>query len=219
MVTRIKVNRKNIEFQLAGGGFGAFGDTVGTPSVSTYVPKSEREKRLEKEIKDEKDSRRKRRLEGELADLRQMREREQALLEAQAAQAKILAEARERELRATSGSRFNLWFEPSVPPEVLTPDALKVVLSSYVDFAVDDPRSNQPTSGRRSTDRPAGFLAPSKGLSEQEVNDAYGEPKSRKVERLRDLTVVTACYDLEDGELLVTYVEGVLVRYSMASKR
>ena len=60
MVTAVRVKKKNIEFQLGGGGYGVFGDDSG----SVYVPtesKSRREKDLEKYIKDERDPDRRRR--------------------------------------------------------------------------------------------------------------------------------------------------------------
>ena len=60
MVTAVRVKKRNIEFQLGGGGYGVFSDDSG----SVYVPtesKSRREKDLEKEIRDERDSDRRRR--------------------------------------------------------------------------------------------------------------------------------------------------------------
>src|SRR5262245_34653783 len=49
MVTRVRLKEKLIEFQLGGGGYGTFGDDTGSVS-STSVPKSNREKDLEKAI-------------------------------------------------------------------------------------------------------------------------------------------------------------------------
>ena len=47
MITTIKVNKKNIEIHLGGGGYGTWGDDSGTVSP-TYVGKSKREQDLEK---------------------------------------------------------------------------------------------------------------------------------------------------------------------------
>ncbi len=72
MVTKIRVKDKLIEFQLAGGGYGTFGDDTGsvyTPSVS----KSNREKDLERLVKSETDAARRRQLQRELDDLRNER--------------------------------------------------------------------------------------------------------------------------------------------------
>lgn len=219
MVTLVKVNKKNIEFQLAGGGYGTAGDSVSTPSISTYVPKSEREKRLEDEVKNEKDPRQKKRLQDQLDDLRRERERETARLKAEAAQAEILAEAEERNIRLNSGSRFNLWFEDGVPAEALTPGAVKAALTDYVDFGTTDraghSTDNEDRQDKSGASRP---FALRKGVTEQEVNRAYGEPVNRRVEQMRNFSLVTATYETEDGELLAHFVEGVLVKYSISSK-
>ena len=69
MVTLVKVKKKNIEFHLGGGGSRG----VDVPYVSTYVPKSNREKRLEDEYDRETDPARKRRLNDDLEDERRRR--------------------------------------------------------------------------------------------------------------------------------------------------
>ncbi|MFB3902583.1 MAG: hypothetical protein ACE15E_03965 [Acidobacteriota bacterium] len=220
MVTLVKVNKRNIEFQLGGGGYGTAGDSVSRPSIDTYVPKSEREKRLENEVRDERDPRQKKRLQDQLDDLRREREREEARLKAEAAQAEILADAQERNLRLASGSRFNLWFEERVPAEALTPDAVKAALADYVDFGTEAVRGNRDDSSDSRSDEsgPARAFALRKGVTEQEVRRAYGEPRSRSVEQVKNLSLVTATYETEDGELVAYFVEGVLVKYSMSSK-
>ncbi|RPJ60433.1 MAG: hypothetical protein EHM23_10425 [Acidobacteria bacterium] len=219
MITLVKVNKKNIEFQLGGGGYGTAGDPVSTPSVSTYVPKSEREKRLEDDVRNEKDPRQKKRLQDQLDDLRREREREEARLKAEAAQAEILAEAQERNLRRTSGSRFNLWFADRVPAEALTPGAVNAALADYVDFNTEDSRGRDQDKYHSSVDPGASrTFVLRKGVTEQEVNRAYGQPISRNLEQLKTFSLVTATYATEDGELLAHFVEGVLVKYSMSSK-
>ena len=50
MITTIKVNKKNIEIHLGGGGYGTWGDDTGTVTPE-YVGKSRRESDLEKERK------------------------------------------------------------------------------------------------------------------------------------------------------------------------
>jgi len=220
MITLVKVNKKNIEFQLAGGGYGTAGDTVSSPSISTYVPKSEREKRLEDDVRNEKDPRQKKRLQDQLDDLRREREREEARLKAEAAQAEILAEAQERNMRLTSGSRFNLWFEDRVPAEALTPGAVQAALADYVDFDTEDFGARGSKSRDTSSDErgSSGAFVLRKGVTEQEVNRAYGQPVNRHVEQLKSFSLVTATYETGDGELLAHFVEGVLVKYSMSSK-
>src|SRR6185295_3360928 len=81
IVTLVKVKKDLIEFQLAGGGFGTFGDDT---SPSVYMPlleKSQREKDLEKLVRDEPDRERRHRFERELDDLRDRRERENRRIE------------------------------------------------------------------------------------------------------------------------------------------
>ena len=65
MITTIKVNKKNIEIHLGGGGYGTWGDDSGTVSPS-YVGKSKRETDLEKERKNTTDAERRRRIDREL---------------------------------------------------------------------------------------------------------------------------------------------------------
>src|SRR5213082_274275 len=65
VVTLVKVKKDLIEFQLGGGGFGTFGDDT---STSVYMPleeKSERERSLERQVRDEEDRDRRRRLQRE----------------------------------------------------------------------------------------------------------------------------------------------------------
>jgi len=104
LVTGIKVKKKkNIEFHLAGGGYGVFGDDAGSVYVPT-VDKSRREKDLEKAVKDERDPERRRRLQRELDSLRRERERENR---DRAAEKRDLEERKREEIadrRAYAGS-------------------------------------------------------------------------------------------------------------------
>ena len=56
MITTVKVNKKNIEIHLGGGGYGTWGDDSGYVSP-TYVGKSKRESDLEKERRNTTDRR------------------------------------------------------------------------------------------------------------------------------------------------------------------
>jgi len=216
LVTLIKVNKKNIEVQLAGGGFGTLGDSTGVSTPSTYVPKSAREKRLEDELKKESDYKKKKELREEIEDLERRREREEARLEMEAAQAKILAEARERQLRESSGSRFNIWYSRGVPPEALAPDAVLEALSRVMELPkqASDSRGSERDPDR---DEPT----PShirKGLTEEDVDRIFGEPVNRSVRQVEDLRVVSSTYLHKEGQVDVLFVEGIVVRYSISSK-
>src|SRR5215831_409160 len=80
-VTLVKVKKDLIEFQLAGGGFGTFGDDTSTTVYMPLREKSQREKDLEKMIRDETDRERRHRYERELDDLRDRRESENRRIE------------------------------------------------------------------------------------------------------------------------------------------
>src|SRR5215471_13636694 len=133
MITRIRLKDKLIEFQLGGGGYGTFGDDTGTVS-STTASKSNREKDLEKAIKNERDPDRKRRMQRELDDLRREREREDALNKNIAASATEANKARIAEKRLQGGSRFNIRYQNGVPPG-LEPAGVMRALEEYVDFS------------------------------------------------------------------------------------
>src|SRR5438067_3098367 len=75
-VTLVKTKNDLIEFQLAGGGYGTFGDDTSTSVYISDAKKTERERELERLVKDEDNRERRRRLERELDDLRERRERE-----------------------------------------------------------------------------------------------------------------------------------------------
>src|SRR5512140_734236 len=82
-VTLVKVKKDLIEFQLGGGGYGTFGDDTSTTVYIPDAPKTEREKQLEKRVKEEDDRSVRRKLEAELDELRDRRERENRRIEAE----------------------------------------------------------------------------------------------------------------------------------------
>ena len=55
MVTKVKVNKDNVEFQLGGGGFGTAMDNSDTSIHFTPADKSDREKELENQLNNETD--------------------------------------------------------------------------------------------------------------------------------------------------------------------
>ena len=127
MVTTVRVKKKNIEFQLGGGGYGVFGDDTGY----VYVPeegKSRREKDLERDVRDERDPDRRRRMQRELDDLRRDRERENRRARSESRE---LTERKQSEIaskRLDAGSRFNLWFEEyRLASRVPTPADLSLI--------------------------------------------------------------------------------------------
>src|ERR1700680_344774 len=72
-VTLVKVKKDLIEFQLGGGGFGTFGDDTSTSVTMRLVDKSEREKSLEKRVREEDARDRRREVQRERRHLRELR--------------------------------------------------------------------------------------------------------------------------------------------------
>jgi hypothetical protein len=134
LITGIKVKSKNIEFQLGGGGYGVFGDDSGQVSARS-VPKSNREKQLERDIPKENDRERRDRMKSELNRLRDRREREERHERDEAAR---LAAIKEREIegkRLDAGSRFNIWYPDGYLKESIpSPQQVMAMLSEWVDF-------------------------------------------------------------------------------------
>jgi len=134
MITGVKVKKKNIEFQLGGGGYGVFGDDNGYV-VPRGVPKSSREKELERDIERERDSDRRDRMRRELNRLRDRRESEQRYEREEAARQ---TEIRQREIaqkRLEAGSRFNIWYSESYLKESTpSPRQVMTLLGEWVDF-------------------------------------------------------------------------------------
>jgi hypothetical protein len=208
MITKIKVKGKLIEFQLGGGGYGTAGDQT-DPSVGfTPAPRSEREKHLERDLKDVRDPVVKRRMEDELDYLRSQREREDRRNRALAAEATERRRQSIQERRLAGGSRFNLRWRDAIPVSALTPEAIETALAKYVDFgdAPDEPQAPPLASGLR------------KGLSLEEVDQMLGDPV-RKQERMEGTLRVNArTFERGRERVVAEFVEGVLVRYEVSSR-
>lgn len=230
LVTAVRVKKKNIEFHLAGGGYGVFGDDSG----SVYVPtesKSSREKDLERRIKDEPDRDRRRRMQRELDDLRRDRERENASRQSEQRDLEARKKSEIADKRLDAGSRVNIWF----PDERLTmgapnPRELQRMLSPIIDFAGNDRRgpSVEPrptrTSSYGSPSSPpmappgAGAADLRRGLSTDEVHELMGKPTRSKPGKQGELSTLTEWFEDGDRVTEVVYVSGIVVRFSTSSK-
>ncbi len=132
VVTKVKIKGKHIEFQLGGGGHFGYGDYA-----SSYVPyasKTEREKNLERDLKQKTDPQERRHTKEELDALRKQREREDARNQIRAKVAEEIERENIRGDRATGGSRFNIRYEQGTPVESLTPEWVIQALAKYVEF-------------------------------------------------------------------------------------
>lgn len=133
MVTLVKVKSDLIEFQLGGGGYGTFFDDTDTSANIPYIGKSDRERSLERQVRDETDRNRRRQLERELEVLRDRRERENHRIRIERERISEYKEERLAFRRLQAGSRFNIRFRDRVPYD-LRPEDIMDALAEYVDF-------------------------------------------------------------------------------------
>jgi hypothetical protein len=212
-VTKIKVKEKLIEFQLDGGGYGTFGDETSTNVSTQEAPKTKREKNLEVEVKRETDPVKKREMKEELDDLKAERERENARNRSAVAAAEEYRKQNVRQRRLEGGSRFNVRYPAGVPGGVLTPDSLRAALAQYVDFG--PPAGVTPLQPAASTPKPG---LPRKGMLLQDVDALLGTALNTKEKKEGTLRVQTREYRTPDGLVTAEFVEGVLIRYRVASE-
>jgi hypothetical protein len=226
MVTTVRVKKKNIEFQLGGGGYGVFGDDTGY----VYVPeesKTRREKDLERDIKDERDPDRRRRMQRELDDLRRDRERENRRARSESRE---LTERKQSEIaskRLDAGSRFNLWFEEGrLEARAPTPRELRQMLGQFLDFEGGPMRPvetrREPMPPPEPPPAPRGDLSRvsdlRRGMAIDEVHDMLGNPTRNRAGKEGQLTTVTEWYEDGDRVTEVVYVGNVIVRFSTSSR-
>lgn len=211
LVTKVKVKKNLIEFQLGGGGYGTFGDDASSSVSVPTAPKTVREKNLEKDLEKTTDPAQRRSIREELDALKQERQREDARNQAAAAQAQEVKEANIRQRRSEGGSRFNLHYEPVVPKEALYPDAIMEALAEYLDFSSLGPEE-APES--RDDGRGDGLR---KGLTVEEVDALLGRPEAISQRMEGTLNVSTSTYRGADRRITAEFVEGVLVRFTISS--
>ena len=229
LVTLVKVKKDLIEFQLAGGGFGTFGDDTSTSANIPLVEKSDREKYLEKRVHDEDDRDKRRDLQHELDDLKNRRERENRRIMAERERIEEMKRARVAEERLHGGSRFNLRFADRVPVE-FAPEDVIAVLAEYVNFRPEEARPAAPVPMGAPLPRPmppppAAAVPPSgdisqlrKGMSRAEAERVFGRPFESSQRRDGGLTVTTLIFYSGDQRIAGDFVEDVLVRYTVSSR-
>lgn len=212
IVTKVKLKDDLIEFQLGGGGFGTSGDDTRTEVSVPPVPKSNREKDLEKLVKNETDRAKKRKLQDELDDLRDERQREDRRNQASVAGASEQRRESVRRQRADGGSRFNLRFSDGVPASAVYPDAIRQALAKYVDFSDYDEGTGPETGGYSSSG--SGMRL---GLLLSEVEAMFG-PAATAEERMEGtLHVSVRTYARPEGRITAELVEGVVIRFRQSA--
>lgn len=212
LITKVKVKSDLIEFQLGAGGFGTFGDDASSHIDVPSAPRSQREKNLEKDLTQVTDPAQKKRIREELDALRGRRQREDARNRAEAAQAEQLKAASIRQRRMEGGSRFNLRYRPSVPPEAVSPEAVMSALAQYVDFTgLATERRAAVADGNSNRDLPR------KGMSLKDVDAMLGRPDAITSRLEGSLNVTTSTYRTRDHRINAEFVEGVLIRFTITS--
>jgi len=227
-VTAVVVKNDMIEFQLDGGGFGTFGDDTNTTVTAKPVEKSDYEKSLEKQIADTDDPDKKKQLQRDLDRERARRERQDAVNQQQAQYASQVKAQTVAQNRAAGGSRFNLRWSGSIPADQLTPEAVMQRLSEYIDFKGSQPASAaasapnnavaaQPASTALDANTPATAKL-KRGMKIEEVTTLFG-PGKQLSESVGDQGLKTQVYEYTSGDrrVEVTYVDGLVVRYSISS--
>lgn len=234
-VTGIVVKKDRIEFQLNGGGFGTFGDDTNATVLAKPVEKSGYEKQLEKDIANTDDPDRKRDLQRDLDRERARRAREDAANQRAAKVASQIKSQQIMDSRAQGGSRFNLRWQGKIPDAELTPEAITALLATYVTLdtgAPHVPDANAAPSasyGPPAGSPPPGYappptaVAPSarlqRGMQLAQVTALLG-PGTKVSESTSADGLHTEVYQYVSDErhTEVTYVSGVVVRFSISSK-
>src|SRR5215510_3773088 len=217
-VTLVKAKKDLIEFQLGGGGYGTFGDDTSTSVYIADAPKTEREKQLERAVRDEDDRARRRKLEAELDELKDRRERENRRI---AAERERRSEEKARQIaerRLRGGSRFNLRYGDRVPAGI-RPEDMMAALAEYVDFGSLGPGSGARVTRDGPPDPPSADITQlRKGLSRADAERLFGRPAETSERRDGGLAVTTLVFLAGDQRISADFVEDVLVRYTITSK-
>jgi hypothetical protein len=224
MVTKVKVNKDNVEFQLGGGGFGTAMDNSDTSVHFTPSGKSDREKDLENQISNESDPDRRRSLQRELDYVRSQRERRDRI---DNARAQDDAERRTEQVgmkRQQGGSRFNIKLDARGMGDSLTPQVIQNALAQYVSFSGDAPGGGPAVGGTpglamRPSDQggdPAQSLK--KGMTREQVEALYGPAVEAHDRTENGMSMTTCTYKSKDEKVQADFVNGVLVQYSVSSR-
>ncbi|HSE50408.1 MAG TPA: hypothetical protein VLA96_14475 [Terriglobales bacterium] len=218
-VTAVVVKKDRIEFQLDGGGYGTFWDDTSGVSAR-MIPKSNYERQLESDIDRESDPRRKDQLRRDLDRERSRREREQWAENSRAQIANQIKQSEIAQKRTQGGSRFNLRWSGRIPESELTPEAIMQRLSPWVDFKQTKDSRNIFDQTTPAPPAPANSaIQLQRGMRRSAVEAMLGQGTLLVENKSGDgLTSKEYRYLTQDNLFDVTYVEDVLVRYSISSR-
>ena len=220
-VTGVVVKNDRIEFQLNGGGFGTFFDDSSSTVNPKTVDKSSYEKQLERDISNTTDPDQKRQLQRDLDRERSRRERQEDDNRAAAQIASQIKAQKIADQRLQGGSRFNLRWSGAVPPGENNPDAVMKLLSDYVSLAGPQQAGPGPALQNQNPGADASVPATAhlkRGMKMDEVSSLFG-PGKQLSESVSGDGLKTQIYQYLTGDrsVQVTYVEGLVVRYSISS--
>lgn len=223
MITKVKFKDKSIEFQLGGGGYGTFGDVTVAPSNFKAAPKSGREREIENQLQNENDPDRRLDLQRELDFLRRKRERDDDRAKAIDDQQRAQQNAQIAQVRLQGGSRFNLNYGGKVPPN-LTPQDIMTALAPYVAFSPGAPGPTPDANYAPAPGPPPGAAGPplpdasglQKGMSIEQVEAIYGAPLSHQEGGQQSMITTTNVYARSNTQVQATFVNGILVQYSVS---
>jgi hypothetical protein len=228
MVTKVKVNKDNIEFQLGGGGFGTAGDNTDTTVHYTPLGKSSRELELENQLNTETDPDRRRSLQRELDYVRADRQRRDAYNRARAEDDAARRAQQVAIQRQQGGSRFNIRVDTRKMGDSLTPQVVMDALAPYVIFdtqgapaggqQVDAAPSGTPGLIVRNPE-PAADPRPGlkKGMSREQVEAMFGKAVEANDHTENGLTITSCTFLSKDEKVQADFVNGVLVQYQLSS--
>jgi hypothetical protein len=231
MVTKVKVSKDNVEFQLGGGGFGTAMDNSDTSVHFTPAGRSDRERELENQLRNENDPNRRRSLQRELDYVRAERERRDAYERARAEEDAAFRTQQVGIRRQQGGSRFNLRIDARKIGDSLTPQVVMDALAPYVNFPGDvagsdaggRPADATPGDGPGLAVRASGqgidpAQALKKGMSREQVEAMYGKAVEAHDHSESGLTITSCTFIEKDGKVQADFVNGVLVQYSVSSR-
>ena len=223
-VTKIALKSDHIEFQLDGGGFGVAGDDTNTTVIATPVPITQQEKDLVKQVADAKDPKQKKNLQDDLDRVRAEWARQDAANQNAALIASQMKAQQVAAKRLAGGSRFNLDWKGSIPADDKNPDTVMKLLADYVDF---DPShasavpvvAAAPPPAPAADSGTAGVTQLKSGMKLDDVTVLLGQGQAMSQSVSTDgLTTQVIEYKTADNLVDVTFVEGVVVRYSINSR-